>query len=642
MSWSFERARRAAAAVRADPLGSEAVATLRPRSVNGLVRERAPLSLLLYIADRDGLVTKQDDGGFAVLQRPAGDRPIRSGGYAQRLLRWLDRRWDFVCFFGPPVLGMLIALLAALAVVTRVFRPAMAIFGLLVVTVSVLWVCAFMISMIGGQLWWVARLGAPSAPGRSRGAESLPFTNWSVRLVHQPDVNRLDELMGLLTERLVNLVRADLQASAGDRARTDRAEVTAPLVVLTRGISTAGARTAIAESLRAIPHRPAEPDVIVLAAPARLDRAPREPVRAAGKFVLLYAAALAIIVVVDAMFVASAERGACAAASCAGRPATYRSALRYLLQRLLFSDPSGLSPGTTRAVVLGWLVSVAAVMFVVVLVVAGRMEITRNRQMKADYDETVTSVTEKARVLILVVTDGERQAVLEAVRGRVGQVAVLDQGGERTIYTLGSVANTELMLAQAAEQGTAAAAGMLITASEAIIRCRPDYVILTGICYGLRPEEGQQTADIVVARRMQNADHVKVTDDQPVIHRGVNVGCSAGLLDRFQAGRSGWTGAQVHFGTMLCSNTLVNSRQLIDRLRQEFPDAIAGEMEGAGVYEAASRYDRPDWIIVKAISDWGYGKNNDAQALAARNAAEFVVHVIAASALRRRRHDPAG
>ena len=636
MSWSFARARRAAADVRAAPLGSEAVATLRPRSVHSLVRTRAPLALLLYIAARDGLVIEQDNGGFAVLQRPAGDPPIRSGGYGLRLLRWLDRHWGFVWFSGPPALGMLIALLAALAAATRVF-------GLLVLTASVLWLCVFMISMVAGQLWWVARLGAPSARGRGRGAESLPFTHWSVRLVHQPDTGRIDELMGRLTERLASLVRADLQASAGDRARLDHAEVTATLIVLTRGISTAGARTAIAESLRAIRHQPTEPDVIVLAAPARLDRAPREPVRAAGKFVLLYAAALAIVVVVDAMFVAGAERGACAPAACAGRPATYRSALIYLLYRLLpFFGASGPSPGTTRGVVLGWLVSVAAVMFVVVLVVAGRMEITRNRQMKADYDETVTSVTEKARVLILVVTDGERQAVLAAVRRRVEQAPVLDQGGERTIYTLGSVASAELMLAQAAEQGTAAAAGMLVTASEAIIRCRPDYVILTGICYGLRPEQGQQTGDIMVARRMQNADHVKVTDDQPVIHRGVNVGCSTALLDRFQAGESSWAGARVHFGTMLCSNTLVNSRREVGRLRREFPDAIAGEMEGAGVYEAASRYNKPDWIIVKAISDWGYGKTSDAQALAARNAAEFVVHVIAGSALRRRRYDPAG
>lgn len=71
-------------------------------------------------------------------------------------------------------------------------------------------------------------------------------------------------------------------------------------------------------------------------------------------------------------------------------------------------------------------------------------------------------------------------------------------------------------------------------------------------------------------------------------------------------------------------------------LREEFPDAIGGEMEGSGAYEAATLDNKPDWIVVKAISDWGYEKTNAKQPLAARNAAEFVIHVIASGALRRR------
>jgi nucleoside phosphorylase len=632
MTWSLARARRAAADVRAAPLGREAAATLRPRGISGLTRTRVPLSLLLYLAAQDGLVTEQDNGGFAVLQRPSGDPPIRSGGYRLRLFRWLDRHWDFVWFSGPPALAMIIALLAALSGTTRIF-------GLLVLVAGVVWLCAFMTGMVAGQLRWVARLGASTARGRERAAESLPFDHWSVRLVHQPEADRIDELIRLLTERLVSLVRADLKTLAKDRARVDRAEVTATLVLLPRGMTTLEARTAIAESLRAMPGHSAEPDVIMLAPATRLQRVPQRPT-AGGGFLLLYIAALLIVVPVCAIFVASAEHGACAPTACAGRPATYDSALRYLLQRLLlFSDPSGLSPATTRVVILGWLVSVAAAMLVPVAFVAGHLEIKRNREVNAEYHERMSSITEQARILMLVVTDGERQAVLEAVRERVGRAAVVDQGGERTIYTLGSIANTELFLAQAPEQGTAAAGGMLVTAQEAIARCHPDYVVLTGICYGLAQDKGQRKGDIVVAQRMQNIDHIKVTDDdhRPVIYRGVNVGCSPALLDRFQSGMTTWAGPSVHFGTVLSSNTLVNSERVVCHLRHDFPGAIAGEMEGSGVYAATLLGSKPDWIIVKAISDWGHSKDDEAQPLAARNAAEFVVHVIAGSAFQRRR-----
>jgi nucleoside phosphorylase len=193
------------------------------------------------------------------------------------------------------------------------------------------------------------------------------------------------------------------------------------------------------------------------------------------------------------------------------------------------------------------------------------------------------------------------------------------------------------MLARAGEQGAASAAGMPGTARAAIRHCRPDYVILTGICYGLRPDQGQQVGDVIVAQRVHHIDPRKVTDHpaQPVIPRGVNAGCSPRLLDRFHDGLRTWTAARAHTGTVLCSSMLVNSRTVVAQLRRDYPDAIAGEMEGIAVYEAAAQDPKPDWIMVKAISDWGHAKTDRAHAIAAGNAADLVLHVIASGGLRR-------
>jgi nucleoside phosphorylase len=235
--------------------------------------------------------------------------------------------------------------------------------------------------------------------------------------------------------------------------------------------------------------------------------------------------------------------------------------------------------------------------------------------------------------------------VLAAAHRLSGTPPSTDSSGDRVIYSLGRVAGTEVMLARAGEQGTASAAGMPDTARAAIRRCRPDYVILTGICYGLRPDQGQQIGDVIVARRVHHIDPRKVTDQpgQPVIPRGVNAGCSPRLLDRFHDGQRTWTAtpapapvpARAHTGTVLCSSMLVNSRAVVAQLRRDYPDAIAGEMEGIAVYEAAAQDPKPDWIMVKAISDWGYGKTDRAHALAAGNAADLVLHVIANGGLRR-------
>lgn len=628
MTWRAARARHAAAQVSTAPLGAEATAAVRPRSTLGLARDRAPLPLLLWIAARDGLVAELDDGAYAVLQRPA-DKPARGGGYTLRALRYLDRQWPLVVFAVPPFIGLLTAAIAAL-LGGRGLPVALAI-------ASLLWVCVFLTSMLIMQVGYVFRLGTPPAAGGGSDSDSLAFTHWSVRLVHQPVPDRIDELLQLLSERLAALMWADLRASAGDRARVEPPAVTETLVILTRGITTEPARAAIAASLRAVPGFPADRNVVLLAPPALPEQVPRRPL-AGGGFLVLYTAGLAIVVTVCAMFVASTERAACAPGSCADRPSTYATALRYLAQRLLFSDPSGLTPATARVVVLGWLVSLASVMFVIVAVAAVRQEIMRNHRANATYDQVIGVAIGQPRVLILVVTETERDAVIEAVQAHTGKPPVADSSGDQTIYTLGIVAGTKIMLAQAGEQGTATAAGMIVVAEACIARARPGYVILTGICYGLRPDEGQRLGHVIVARRVHNIDPRKVTDDnqRPVIHRGVNVGCSPVLLDRFQAGQRTWAGSRVHFGIMLSSNTLVNSERVICELREEFPDALGGEMEGSGVYEAATLGSKPEWIMVKAISDWGYSKTAKKQPIAARNAAQFVVHVISSGALRQR------
>ena len=616
--------------MRAAPLGRQAAATLRPRAT-GLARSRAPLPLLLYVAARDGLVVSQDGGGFAVLRRPGVHRPVRSGGYGLRLLRWLDANWEFVVLGGPAAVGLLVAMAAAPFPATRAV-------GLVAALSVVVWVSGWLTgSLLVVQFGWVARLGAPATAERGRAAEFLPGYHWSVPLLHQPDPERVDELVKLLTERLTGLLHADAQAATAGTARIDRPQVTETLVVLTTGISTAAARGAMAESLLAVPDYRGAGDVIVLASPGRLERVPRRPVTGGG-FLLVYALGLAVALVVCALLVADTEAAACRPSTCAGRPATYVTALRWLLQRLLLRDPPGLSPGTVRSSVLGWLVSAASVMLVLVAAVAVRQELVRNRRAREEHDESIRAVLATARVLVLVATAVERDAVLAAVRRQVGRRAVVDTSGERTVHRLGSVAGTELVLAQAGEAGTATAAGMLVSADRVIRQCRPDFVVLTGVCYGLRPDEGQRVGDVVVARRVQGLEPRKETDlaSRPTIYRGVNVGVSPRLLDRFQAGQSTWSGARVHFGTVLSGNLLVNSEAVVARLRADFPDAIAGEMEGTGLHEASTLDTRPEWIMVKAISDWGHHKTDRDQRTAAGNAADYVVHVVLGGGLRSR------
>lgn len=163
----------------------------------------------------------------------------------------------------------------------------------------------------------------------------------------------------------------------------------------------------------------------------------------------------------------------------------------------------------------------------------------------------------------------------------------------------------------------------------------PAFVVLSGICYGLKSREldggAQELGDVVVATQLRAVEHRKVTTradgSEYEITRGPRPEAASDLLSHARVlGRA--RVPRVHFGPVLSLNTLVNSPAARARLRALDEEAVAGEMEAAGLYAAAEQTKR-DWIIVKGISDWGAGKTDEHQSLAARHAADFVADLIA-------------
>ncbi|WP_281398402.1 5'-methylthioadenosine/S-adenosylhomocysteine nucleosidase family protein [Nonomuraea jabiensis] len=198
-----------------------------------------------------------------------------------------------------------------------------------------------------------------------------------------------------------------------------------------------------------------------------------------------------------------------------------------------------------------------------------------------------------------------------------------------TTFDLGLVRRARVLLAQTR---TAAVdpGGAQLTAKSLIDRLRPDYLLLTGICYGLREGE-QQLGDILVCTQLRGIDHKKIVEPTPgtavEISRGERVAPSVTLLDRCQTARLTKGTPKVHFGPMLSGSVLLNSPTARQELIDAHPDAIGGEMEAVGVYAAAAKK-KVDWIVVKSVCDWGMGKNDDWHESASRNAAEFVRDVL--------------
>ncbi len=229
-------------------------------------------------------------------------------------------------------------------------------------------------------------------------------------------------------------------------------------------------------------------------------------------------------------------------------------------------------------------------------------------------------------VLIVTVTKVEVQAVLDVFSKAAGKRWTRRFIGSKTYYNLYTHGGVPVFMVQSG-MGIATPGGALSTVRQAIQDLEPQAIIMCGIAFGLQPDK-QQLGDILVAEQIQYYEPQKVDRRRGHISRGDRVTSDALPLDRFRSGDLEWQGAPTHFGLVLSGEKLVNDPAFQNMLLEAEPEAVGGEMEGAGLY-AAARDAKVDWILVKAICDWADGeKNDDAHPLAARNAAQFVLHVL--------------
>jgi nucleoside phosphorylase len=239
------------------------------------------------------------------------------------------------------------------------------------------------------------------------------------------------------------------------------------------------------------------------------------------------------------------------------------------------------------------------------------------------------------KVLIVTATKVEAEEVLAQfcqASGAEGESCFI---GRKTYCALGEVGGVELYMVQS-EMGSGTPGGSAITVSKAINDISPIAVILVGICFGSK-DKGQKLGHILVSKQLHSYEPQKVTSKR-WISLGDTVTASEDLLDKFRHGDLKFKGVRRHFGLMLSGEKLIKDLRFRQRALKEKPQAIGGEMEGAGFYVAA-RDAGVHWIIVKAICDWADEKKDDKwQRKAARNAAAFTLHVIQQGGMTHLRH----
>lgn len=234
-------------------------------------------------------------------------------------------------------------------------------------------------------------------------------------------------------------------------------------------------------------------------------------------------------------------------------------------------------------------------------------------------------------VLILTATEVELKYALARLKPLESSAGILKgvQGNET--YYLGKFGAFNAVVAKC-EMGLSGVNASILTTEEALRLWQPKAAFMVGIAFA-KDASKQHIGEVLVAKSVIPYDNQRV-GEQVVVHRGQPLPSDAALLNRFENAYD-WkfvlpdgSLCKKDSGPILSAEKLVDSLAFRDALFKQFPNAVGGEMEGAGFYAAAYRK-RVPCLLLKSICDWGDGKKHKRhQPLAAATACSLLYQVL--------------
>lgn len=242
------------------------------------------------------------------------------------------------------------------------------------------------------------------------------------------------------------------------------------------------------------------------------------------------------------------------------------------------------------------------------------------------------SITPQQRILLVTATRVESNAALRAVALETGRSAIPVKIDGYVYQHLGQVAASDIWHA-ISEMGTGGVGGSQESVRKAIAAVKPDAVLMVGIAFGIDSKKFA-IGDILVSKQLLLYDLQRINSDSTITLRGDTAPASPKLLNWVRNAELHWASigaSRVEAGLLLSGDKLVDNKDYRNELECLVPDALGGEMEGAGLYVSCMDA-KVDWILVKAICDWADGNKRRNKSVrqqkAASNAIAFVLQIL--------------
>lgn len=227
-------------------------------------------------------------------------------------------------------------------------------------------------------------------------------------------------------------------------------------------------------------------------------------------------------------------------------------------------------------------------------------------------------------VLVATAVDVELRAVIARLKPLSGSQPLKKSVGANTYY-FGAIGRYRCAVMMT-EMGSGGPSGSGLAVLDAIKMLTPKAVSMVGIAFG-RDQTSQQLGDLLIAKQVIPYERQRL--GQKIVPRAAHPEAGPILLNRarnllwVREAPDGSKRAPI-FGAMLSGEKLLDDDTAKGRLFEQFPQAIGGAMEAAGVADACHR-EKLEWLVAKAICDWADGKKTkDFQPTAASISADFL------------------
>ncbi len=239
-------------------------------------------------------------------------------------------------------------------------------------------------------------------------------------------------------------------------------------------------------------------------------------------------------------------------------------------------------------------------------------------------------------ILIVTANSHETEAFLNQKEFIINETKRADNFDDKNHYHIGKYFGHDVVHFELIKQGVVQSDAAILSVYDAIGEYNPCAVISLGIAFGV-DQEKQKIGEVLISDKIVDYESIKVMEggriraDAPVPDAGRE------LLSICKEAIKKWNyeidGEKVEAitGVIASGDKVVDWHEFREKIKNEFNNnykVIGGEMEARGFYSACRRRGISEWIIIKAICDWGEDKGSEdkekMQILASNSAVDFL------------------